>query len=72
MSQWGPIFYEDRMRIGSLVGTAAFEAIKPDSLIEALVILDGVGDIDSLRNKYVGMTYDEFKREASISNEVSK
>lgn len=71
MSQWGAIFYEDEMRIAPLVGTQAFEAIKPDSLIEDLVLLDGAGDVDSLCTKYIGMTYDEFEQTANINNKVS-
>lgn len=71
MSQWGPVFYEKGMGITPLVQTEMFEEIKPDSLIEDLVLLTGAGDMESLCTKYIGMAFDEFERTANISNEVS-
>lgn len=71
MPQWGSVFYENGKCIAPLVGTQVFEAIKLDSLVEDLVLLDGVGDMDSLRTKYIGMTYNEFEQTANINNKVS-
>lgn len=45
--------------------------VKVDSLIVELILLAGVGDIDNLCIKYIGMAYHEFKHTASISCKVS-
>jgi len=70
MSQWGHIFYEGDMRIVPLIRTKAFRAIQATDIVEGLFLLDGIGDIITLRKKYLGLTYDELKEKTGISEEA--
>lgn len=72
MPQWGHIFYEGDMRIVPLIRTQAFRAIQATDIVEGLFLLDGIGDIITLRKKYLGLTYDELKKKTGISEEADE
>lgn len=60
--RWGPIFWEGKLRIASLVNTKCWGQIKPNSEIADLFALGGVGDLEAIKEKYVNMPFKEFEK----------
>jgi hypothetical protein len=60
--QWGPIFWEDGMRIASLIDTKTFASIQYNSRVVDLFVLGGTGDLEVLKKKYINTPFNEFEQ----------